>query len=77
MKSFAPAIRDIAQRGVQRIADSAPVDIVAELTYEYPAYVLFHVLGVPAADVPQVKAWAGNRIKLYYGRPTAAEQSAR
>lgn len=74
MKSFAPAIRDIATRAVQRIADSAPVDIVAELTYEYPAQVLFHVLGLPAADVPQVKAWARNRIKLYYGRPTAAEQ---
>jgi len=76
MQSFAPAIRDIAQRGVQRIADGAPLDIVAELTFEYPAYVLFHVLGVPAADVAQVKAWAGNRIKLYYGRPTAAEQIA-
>jgi len=74
MKSFAPAIRDIAERGLQRIADSAPVDIVAQLTYEYPAYVLFHVLGVPDADVPQVKAWAGNRIKLYYGRPSADEQ---
>ena len=76
MKSFAPAIREIAQRGVERIADNAPIDIVAELTFEYPAYVLFHVLGVPAADVPQVKAWAGNRIKLYYGRPSAAEQIA-
>jgi cytochrome P450 len=76
MKSFAPAIRDIAERGVRRIADSAPVDIVARLTYEYPAHVLFHALGVPAADVPQVKAWAGNRIKLYYGRPSADEQIA-
>ena len=78
MKSFAPAIRDIAERGVGRLLERgrAPVDIVAELTYEYPAYVLFHVLGVPDADVPQVKAWAGNRIKLYYGRPTAAEQIA-
>ena len=78
MKSFAPAIRDIAERGVERLLDRrrAPVDIVAELTYEYPAYVLFHVLGVPDADVPQVKAWAGNRIKLYYGRPTADEQIA-
>ncbi len=74
MKSFAPAIREIAERGVGRISKRAPADIVAELTYEYPAYVLFHVLGVPAADVPQVKAWAGNRIKLYYGRPTADEQ---
>lgn len=74
MKSFAPAIRSIAERGVQLIADSAPVDIVAKLTYEYPAHVLFHVLGVPAADVPQVKDWAGNRIQLYYGRPSTAEQ---
>ena len=74
MKSFAPAIRDIAQRAVDRIAERSQIDIVAELTYEYPAFVLFHVLGVPAADVPQVKAWAGNRIQLYYGRPSAAEQ---
>ena len=78
MKSFAPAIRDIAERGVGRLLERgrAPLDIVAALTYEYPAYVLFHVLGVPDADVPQVKAWAGNRIKLYYGRPTTAEQIA-
>ena len=74
MKSFAPAIRQIAQRSVQRLSGRAPVDIVAELTFEYPAYVLFHVLGVPDADVPRVKAWAGNRIKLYYGRPSAEEQ---
>ena len=74
MKSFAPAIGDIAERGVDRIRDRAPLDIVEELTFEYPAYVLFHVLGVPDADVPQVKAWAGNRIKLYYGRPNADEQ---
>ena len=76
MKSFRPAIREIAARGVLRIRERAPVDIVAALTYEYPAYVLFHVLGVPEADVPQVKAWAGNRITLYYGRPSAEEQIA-
>ena len=76
MKSFAPAIRAIAERGVRHILEQAPVDIVAALTYEYPAYVLFHVLGVPDADVAQVKAWAGNRIKLYYGRPSADEQIA-
>ena len=75
MKSFAPAIREIAAQGVRRLReDGPPQDIVAALTYEYPAQVLFHVLGVPEADVPQVKAWAGNRILLYYGRPTAAEQ---
>ena len=76
MRSFAPAIREIAEQGVSRVSENAPVDIVAALTYEYPAYVLFHVLGVPDADVPQMKAWAGNRIQLYYGRPTADEQIA-
>ena len=75
MKSFAPAIREIAAQGVRRLREQGPpADIVAALTYEYPAQVLFHVLGVPEADVPQVKAWAGNRILLYYGRPTAEEQ---
>ncbi len=76
MNSFAPAIRQIADTAIERIIDMGSADIVAELTYEYPAYVLFHVLGVPEEDVPQVKAWAGNRLKLYYGRPTADEQIA-
>ena len=76
MKSFAPAISRIAQRGIERIKPAPPVDIVSALTFEYPAYVLFHVLGVPDADVPRVKAWAGNRIKLYYGRPSEREQIA-
>jgi len=74
MKRFAPAISQIAERAVERVNGRAPVDIVAGLTFEYPAYVLFHVLGVPDADVPRVKAWAGNRIKLYYGKPSAEEQ---
>ena len=74
MKSFAPAIREIAEGAVERISQQKPVDIVAELTYECPAHVLFHVLGVPEDDVAQVKAWAGNRIKLYYGRPGLDEQ---
>ncbi len=73
MNSFAPVIRQIAQDAVAQLA-APPVDIVSALTYSFPAQVLFAVLGVPEAAVPQVKAWAGNRIKLYYGRPSAAEQ---
>ena len=76
MRSFAPAIRAIAESAVAGLNRNQPFDIVADLTYEYPALVLLHLLGVPASDAPQVKAWAGNRIKLYYGRPTAAEQVA-
>jgi cytochrome P450 len=76
MNSFASAIRGIADKAIDKIIDQGSVDIVDALTYEYPAYVLFHVLGVPDEDVPQVKAWAGNRLKLYYGRPIPDEQIA-
>lgn len=76
MSTFDSAIREIANKAIDRIIDHKSADIVTQLTYEYPAYVLFHVLGVPDADVPQVKAWASNRIKLYYGRPTPDEQIA-
>ena len=76
MKSFAPAIRHIAEQGIRRLCTKVPLDIVAELTYEFPAVVLFHVLGVPEADVPRVKTWAGQRIQLFYGQPTEDEQIA-
>ena len=59
MKCFAPAIRGIAEGSVERLSRRAPVDIVAALTFEYPAHVLFHVLGVPDADVPQREGLGG------------------
>lgn len=78
MKSFAPAIRELAQERIGRmVAGRTQANIVAELTYDFPAHVLFHVLGVPDEDVPQVKAWSDNRIELYYGRPTPEEQIER
>lgn len=78
MRSFAPVIRKMAQERIEalRIAGNS-AEIVSALTYEFPAYVLFHVLGVPDEDVPQVKAWSDNRIELYYGRPTPQEQVER
>lgn len=76
MNHFAPDIRALAHQAVDALPAAGSADIVDAITYEFPAQVLFRVLGVPQADVPQVKAWAGNRIKLYYGRPTADEQIA-
>ena len=77
MRQFAPAIREIIRKRILSFFDKKQVDLVAALTYEYPAEVLFHVLGVPAKDVPQVKAWSDNRIELYYGRSTPQEQIER
>ena len=78
MRHFEPAIRALAQERLAALKDSGTTaDIVSALTYDFPAHVLFHVLGVPDEDVPQVKAWSDNRVELYYGKPTAQDQIER
>ena len=77
MKHFEPAIRKLAISRIEALLPLGSADIVSVLTYDFPAQVLFHVLGVPDEDVPQVKAWSDNRIELYYGRPTPQEQIER
>lgn len=74
MRDFEPVIRQMVHDAIDAFIDLGAVDIVDAMTCELPAQVLFHVLGVPDEDVPQVKIWADNRILLYYGRPTEAEQ---
>ena len=74
MRHFEPAIRQLVHERIDSFIERGAVDIVSALTYDFPAHVLFHVLGVPEADVPQIKRWSGNRIQLYYGRPTRDEQ---
>ena len=77
MRHFEPAIRQMVRDRIATFIHQGETDIVATLTYDFPAQVLFHVLGVPAEDVPQVKAWSDNRIELYYGRPTPEDQLER
>ncbi len=74
MRHFEPAIRQLVHERIDGFIKRGEVDIVSALTYDFPAHVLFHVLGVPDEDVPRVKLWSGNRIQLYYGRPTTDEQ---
>lgn len=56
------------------LAGSQPADLVAGLTWDVPALVLFRLLGVPAEDVARVKEWASSRVVMTWGRPTEAEQ---
>lgn len=49
-------------------------DVVAELTWELPALVLFHILGVPASDIAEVKEGAKNRLRFMFGRAGDDEQ---
>jgi cytochrome P450 len=56
------------------LAGPNPADLVAGLTWDVPALVLFQLLGVPPEDVARVKEWAASRVVLTWGRPTDEEQ---
>jgi cytochrome P450 len=73
--SLEPDIRAIATRMIDAFAGRGHADLVAELAHELPALVIFRLLGVPDADVPQVKAWAQSRVLMNFGdRPLDEQQ---
>ncbi|WP_405093368.1 cytochrome P450 [Micromonospora sp. NBC_01392] len=61
---------------VARLATRAgdEVDLVPAFTAELPLLVLLDILGVPAGDVPRIRAWADGQIALIWGSPDPAEQ---
>jgi cytochrome P450 len=75
IQSLEPFIRESVDTYLDRfLAGPSPADLVAGLTWDVPALVLFRLLGIPAADVQKVKDWAASRVVLTWGRPTEAEQ---
>ena len=49
-------------------------DVVTDLTYPLPAYMIFTLIGFPAEDTELLKSWCGNRMAFSWGRPSVAEQ---
>lgn len=75
MTALAPVIRTLAERHVDRFPPGGPADVISGLAYELPAEVLLVLLGIPEGDVPRVKAWGEDRMKLIWGRPSPEEQA--
>jgi cytochrome P450 len=73
--SLEPDIRAIATAMIDRFADRGHADLVTELTHELPALVIFRMLGIPDADVPQVKEWAQSRVYMNFGDRPVEEQA--
>jgi cytochrome P450 len=69
-----PFVRNLMRRFIDERLHDGHADIVSALTWELPALVVFEILGVPAADVAQVKQGAANRLQFMFGRPTESEQ---
>ena len=69
-----PVVRRLVRDYLHRHQLVGRSDIVAELTWELPALVLFHILGVPASDITEVKEGAKSRLSFMFGRATDDEQ---
>ena len=67
-------VRGLVREYLDRHRLAGRSDIVAELTWELPALVLFQILGVPASDITEVKEGAKNRLRFMFGRADDDEQ---
>ena len=52
---------------IEKIRPNGQAEMIRELAYDLPAFVIFMLLGVPNEDVQQVKSWAESRLLLTWG----------
>src|SRR5439155_19005886 len=69
-----PFVRELTGRFLKERLSSGRADLIRDLAWDLPALIIFRVLGIPDEDVPRVKAGAGSRLLLMWGRPTEDEQ---
>jgi len=60
-----PRIHAIVAELLEPARDGAPVDVIADLASPLPVRVIGEMLAIPPADLPQVKAWAGEFFNIF------------
>jgi cytochrome P450 len=69
-----PFIREFVESALDRVAARGRCDLMAELLYDLPAFVILELLGIPHDGVALVREAAANRVVFVWGRPTPEEQ---
>jgi cytochrome P450 len=69
-----PQVRAKAEELVAAMLTKPRFDLVTDLTYPLPAYMIFTLIGFPPEDTESLKSWCGNRMAFSWGRPSVAEQ---
>ena len=67
-------VRALVRKFLEERLHDGHAELVSALTWELPALVVFHVLGVPEEDVETVKQGSANRLLFMFGKPTEDEQ---
>ncbi|AEI46894.1 cytochrome P450 [Runella slithyformis] len=74
LRKLEPDIRALAIEMIEKFQDKKHAELVKELVYDLPAFVIFMLLGVPKEEVTQVKAWAISRMMLTFSDTSEEEQ---
>jgi cytochrome P450 len=69
-----PRVRQAAREMVEVMLARPAFDLVAELSFPLPAYMIFTLIGFPPRDTTMLKNWCGDRLAFSWGRPSAAKQ---
>jgi cytochrome P450 len=62
VRRLEPRMREIADELIERAVDEGEVDFVRALTYPLPVIVIAEIIGIPAEDREQFKAWSDAAI---------------
>jgi cytochrome P450 len=74
IRKLEPRIRALAVETIEKIQHKGEAEMIRELAYDLPTYVIFMLLGVPNDDVQKVKSWAESRLLLTWGDLSEDEQ---
>ncbi len=76
LAALEPSIRRKTEELIDAFAKDGRVDLMPEFSFPLPAYTIFTLIGFPAEDRDQLKAWCANRMAMTWGRPKPEEQVA-
>jgi cytochrome P450 len=62
---------------IDRLGDRGRVDLAAEFTLFFPAFVITEMMGLPAAEVAQFHHWSAETIMAFHDLPRALRASKR
>ena len=74
LKMLEPMVRAKGEELVDVLLAKPTADLVADLAFPLPAFAGLGLLGFPEQDFEQIKAWAGIRSQLTYGRLNTDDQ---
>jgi hypothetical protein len=74
-ETMRPRIHSIVDEALNGIDPNEPVDLVTQFAALIPVAVLAELLGIPAADVPRVRAWA-DTLAAFIGSPRPSAELA-